>query len=320
MFRPTRGARISMPGRTTMPGSNWNPTSTQSPQPMPRQNPGVQTTNPGGSSVMDSGAPQPPRQPSQNAQLSSGFQREQSPQAPAQQFTSSLVGNDSITPVEYFPDGRIRMSDGTIYNPNTLPTGRPMPGNQVPPIADNQPMPRTGGIGVDPQTQYQMELSAWQARRDEAAARGEMVNMVQFPPFEYWLAQRQPGGDTRGQQPPPPPMTMPSENVTYDPRRSLPQPPMRYRPAGPSPDKGMGGGMSRPQPGPAPMQTQLPGQYNPTAGTIYDRPGMGPGYGAAPPLQRMADIDYAAPQPPRRYTVRTPGVNRTTGNGIFTGR
>ena len=56
------------------------------------------------------------------------------------------------------------------------------------------------------------------------------------------------------------------------------------------------------------------------AGTIYDRPGMGPGYGAEPLLQRAADIDYAQPQPSRRYTVRTPGVNRTTGNGIFTGR
>lgn len=88
------------------------------------------------------------------------------------------------------------------------------------------------------------------------------------------------------------------------------------------------------------MQTQLPGDYNPTAGTIYDRPGMGPGYGAQPPLQREAEVDYAAGPGSerfinynvdpananiaralaRRYTVRTPGVNRTTGNGIFTGR
>lgn len=320
MFRPTRGARVSQPARTTMPGSSWNPTSIQSPQPMPRQNPGVQTTNPGGGSVMDGGAPQQPRQPSQNAQLSSGFQREQPPQPqPTPQFTSNIVGNDSITPVEYFPDGRMRMSDGSIYDPNALPAGQPMPGGQVPPTPPST-RPYYGGVGVDPQTQYQMDLAAWQARRAEAIAAGGLVPQVEFPTFEQWLAQRQPGGgDARGQQPPP--MTNPPDNTT--PAPNLPQPPMRYRPT-PSPDKGMGGTPTRPGQQ-APMQTQLPGDYNPTAGTIYDRPGMGPGYGAQPPLQRTADVDYAAgpsgvSQPPRRYTVRVPGVNRRTGNGIFTGR
>lgn len=312
MFRPTRGARVSQPARTTMPGSSWNPTSIQSPQPMPRQNPGVQTTNPGGGSVMDGGAPQQPRQPSQNAQLSSGFQREQPPQVPAQQFAP--LPNMAPAGVGAMIDPAMQRAGGTMNNMANA-------GNQL------------GDIDFSSDQAFANSVQNWIASGRPVtsalisqAARffpgnqqllDAVVRAASGGGFYYSrpadtdiLADLANAGPPENQAPP---MANPPENTT--PAPNLPQPPMRYRPDGPSPDKGMGGGMSRPQQ-PAPMQTQLPGQWNPTVGTIYDRPGMGPGYGAEPPLQRAADIDYAA----RRYTVRTPGVNRTTGNGIFTGR
>lgn len=292
MFRPTRGARVSQPARTTMPGSSWNPTSIGTPQPMPRQNPGVQTTNPGGGSVMDSGAP---RQPSQNAQLSSGFQREQPPPTPAYAPLPNMA-----------PAGV-----GAMIDPAMQPAGRTT-NNMA--TAGNQ----LGDIDFSSDQAFANSVQNWIAS-GRPVTSALISQAARFFPGNQQLidavVRAASGGGFYYSRPNPPDNTTPAPN--------LPQPPMRYRPT-PSPDKGMGGAPTRPGQQ-APMQTQLPGQYNPVAGTIYDRPGMGPGYGAQPPLQRTTDVDYAAgpsgvSQPPRRYTVRVPGVNRRTGNGIFTGR
>lgn len=296
MFRPTRGARVSQPARTTMPGSSWNPTSIGTPQPMPRQNPGVQTTNPGGGSVMDSGAP---RQPSQNAQLSSGFQREQPPQ-PSQARNTGPVSPIGVG------------GAGAMVDPAMLPAGGGTMNNMA--TASTQ----LGDIDFSSDQAFANSVQNWIAS-GRPVTSAFISQAARFFPGNQQLidavVQAAAGGEFYYSRPNPPDNTTPAPN--------LPQPPMRYRPT-PSPDKGMGGTPTRPGQQ-APMQTQLPGDYNPTAGTIYDRPGMGPGYGAQPPLQRTADVDYAAgpsgvSQPPRRYTVRVPGVNRRTGNGIFTGR
>lgn len=178
-----------------------------------------------------------------------------------------------------------------IGHTSTFPAPQPPPPMGGAPHGAQTPM--QNGPGVDPQTQYQMALSAWQAQRAQAQANGQMVNMAMFPQYDQWAQQN--GYAPMPQRPAEPPMTMPSQSFPSNPQRTPPMastlPPETVTQA-PPPQQA-----NPRQPGGPPQQQQM-GSMDPVAGTIYDRPSFNysPAQNPWAPVQsgqrRVADTDY----------------------------